>query len=349
MSRLEITLSILKFAGIALSALFGAIALVTDYRDKDTGKITKWGRRALLGVIASSLVVAFIQIGEMLEHSYDRAGAERLGLEQLQRNEKILNQINRGLNPLTDVRLSIRFKEIRMDHPLLSAYVRRLERGAAMLSFTWKLNPRFTVRGTMPSWDRSPDGALTKVNSVTIRKNSPLFPSKRKETAAYDLLNPVNDQLPIMIDFLKTPIRFSNYPIYHLPDVSMSFEEDSRNLGSFEVTYSLSERTFTMLANELITDSKKWASSGKITSFIDLAGVQMLMDVPSAEPEEFRPELDDIRIWVGSRQFLFLTGDMFKRHPYERGTVYDYVFPDDLNELLIIDSNSPVKVDFKPY
>jgi hypothetical protein len=348
MSRLEIILAILKFAGIALSALFGTIALVADYRDKDTGKITKWGRRALLGVISSSLVVAFIQIGEMLEHSYERAKAERLGFEQLQRNEKILNQINRGLNPLSDVRASFTFKEIRIDHPLLSSYAKRLEQQAAMLSSTWKLNPRLSVRGTTPIWDRSSDGVLIRVGTIEIRRTSPLFPSQRKEINAYDLFDAVDNKLPIEIGFFRTPIQFSNYPIYQLPDVSMSFEEDVTNPGSFEVSYRLRERTFTILANELITDSKKWSSSGEITSFIDLAGAQMLIDIPSLEPEEFRPQLNDMRIWVGSRQFFLLTADMLKRHSYERGTVYDYVFPKDLSELKIGDNNSPVKIEFKP-
>jgi hypothetical protein len=46
-------LVLLKFTGIALSGIFGIVALLVQYKDTN-GKITIWGRRALFGETAAS-------------------------------------------------------------------------------------------------------------------------------------------------------------------------------------------------------------------------------------------------------------------------------------------------------
>ena len=48
-------ISFLKVIGILLSGIFGIVGQVKDFRDKQTGKVTVWGRRNLVGLILSAL------------------------------------------------------------------------------------------------------------------------------------------------------------------------------------------------------------------------------------------------------------------------------------------------------
>jgi hypothetical protein len=56
----NVLLAILKLAAIMLSGILGVVGLLVNYKDKD-GKVTKWGRRALIAVVISSLVAALTQ------------------------------------------------------------------------------------------------------------------------------------------------------------------------------------------------------------------------------------------------------------------------------------------------
>jgi hypothetical protein len=49
-------LSIIKIVGIILAGAFSALGLFTDFKDKKTQAITRWGRIALYGIITSTFV-----------------------------------------------------------------------------------------------------------------------------------------------------------------------------------------------------------------------------------------------------------------------------------------------------
>jgi hypothetical protein len=63
----------LKVISLLASGLFGALGLLTKYRD-DTGKITKWGKVALSGIVLSSSISLILYT---LETSRAKAAAER--------------------------------------------------------------------------------------------------------------------------------------------------------------------------------------------------------------------------------------------------------------------------------
>jgi len=50
-----------KLIAIVVSGLFGMLGIVTEFRNKDTGKPTKWGILALAGVVFASGVAITIQ------------------------------------------------------------------------------------------------------------------------------------------------------------------------------------------------------------------------------------------------------------------------------------------------
>src|SRR5262245_55813026 len=114
-------LIVLKFIGIAASAIFGTIGLLHDYKDDD-GNITPWGRGALVGVIFSAGLTAASETIALIKGHNEAVEAQRRTLAQLQIQSTILKGIERGLNPFSDIRISGVFP-IRMDSPALKGFV----------------------------------------------------------------------------------------------------------------------------------------------------------------------------------------------------------------------------------
>ena len=57
----------LKLVAIVASGFFGVLGLVTDFRNKETGKLSAWGVLALIGVVLSSSVAFAIQYMEAIQ------------------------------------------------------------------------------------------------------------------------------------------------------------------------------------------------------------------------------------------------------------------------------------------
>ena len=96
MDWFDITLAITKFFGITLAGAFGVIALLVEYKDQQ-GKVTKWGRIALSGVIVSMLLSMLAHGLELSKQSRASHVAQRKTLEAVERNQNVLNQISRVL------------------------------------------------------------------------------------------------------------------------------------------------------------------------------------------------------------------------------------------------------------
>lgn len=69
--------SLLKITSMIATGAFGALALLTKYKD-DKGKMTKWGKVALSGIIISSVISLSLYV---LETSKARAAAEKAKAE----------------------------------------------------------------------------------------------------------------------------------------------------------------------------------------------------------------------------------------------------------------------------
>jgi hypothetical protein len=49
-------LTILKLLSLLLTTVFGLAGQVFDFRDQSTGKVTKWGRRNLVGLVIGLII-----------------------------------------------------------------------------------------------------------------------------------------------------------------------------------------------------------------------------------------------------------------------------------------------------
>jgi hypothetical protein len=78
----NVVLAILKLAAIMLSGILGVVGLLVSYKDQD-GKVTKWGRRALIAVVISSLVAALRQGVEVYKQRSEARQAMREGRKRI--------------------------------------------------------------------------------------------------------------------------------------------------------------------------------------------------------------------------------------------------------------------------
>ena len=63
-SPMDVVISVVKVISIAATGAFGALGLLTKYKDDDTGKINRWGKIALSGIILSALLSLSLQFLE---------------------------------------------------------------------------------------------------------------------------------------------------------------------------------------------------------------------------------------------------------------------------------------------
>lgn len=92
-----------KALSIVLTGAFGILGLLTEYRDKETNKITRWGRIALIGILVSSFGGVVAQILE----SSDNA---RKALELSTKTQITVTNIERLLNPIGSMDFEMKFR-----------------------------------------------------------------------------------------------------------------------------------------------------------------------------------------------------------------------------------------------
>jgi hypothetical protein len=91
-----------KAASIALIGLFGILGLLTNFKDKQTGKITNWGWVSLAGIVLSSVCGVTAQLKE----SSDNATK---ALAIAQSSNATLTNIQRSLSSLNGAQYSLVF------------------------------------------------------------------------------------------------------------------------------------------------------------------------------------------------------------------------------------------------
>jgi hypothetical protein len=100
----------LKLVAIVASGFFGVLGLVTDFRNKETGKLSAWGVLALIGVVLSSSVAFAIQYMEAIQDEKSKEAAAAQTLRIVTNTQGTLNEIRRLLTPIEEPQVSMMFK-----------------------------------------------------------------------------------------------------------------------------------------------------------------------------------------------------------------------------------------------
>jgi hypothetical protein len=119
----DILLASLKFLAILTAGLLGVIGLLVDF--KVDGAITRWGRRALLGTVISTVVAVMTQSVETYKQNLERTTQNRERIQQEKRNEATLYEIRRGLYPIKEATFNV---AIRLSKPAddVDQYLKRI-------------------------------------------------------------------------------------------------------------------------------------------------------------------------------------------------------------------------------
>jgi len=100
--KLGAILAGLKYASVLITGSFGILSLLVDYRDRETKRITRWGKIAVIGVISSTVVGS-------LSQSIDFELNRRASIVRQNQYEESLRQFSRLLLPLTPERVEVEF------------------------------------------------------------------------------------------------------------------------------------------------------------------------------------------------------------------------------------------------
>jgi hypothetical protein len=96
---IEISLIALKFAALVVGGIFAAIGLLTDYRHED-GRVSKWGKIALFGIILSTIIAAGTQAVESYRDRQTTLANDAANRKSEKQTQDILRQVRRAIYPL---------------------------------------------------------------------------------------------------------------------------------------------------------------------------------------------------------------------------------------------------------
>ncbi|MBX3568803.1 MAG: hypothetical protein KF914_12150 [Rhizobiaceae bacterium] len=339
--NLDVALSALKFVSIGSTLGFGVLALLTKYKDED-GKTTKWGKIALIGVFATGLISAATQSIEIARSNQARIASEEKTQRDIEANSRLLDQINRSLNPLVDVTASFWIR-VPSDEPRLKAFFDRFRAEVKPIIAAMEAGPRGSMPYGIVGSSRNSDG---KVLGVDVGRKSPLFPDQDKEDFAYAIFAGIS----VDLYFYRDRVKIENVPSFSgkdyaddlvEPDLTMSFYGSDPSEGeSVTVQYDVEEDSFTAHIYGVESDEKYWESSGKFVSFIDLEGAQMLVGlnhlmVSFEDRHRANLGIETISLSIQSRKGLWFRKKSLVEHKTADGrNVYEYLFSDKIEDIV---------------
>lgn len=99
-----------KATSIVLTGLFGILALLTEYKDKASGKITFWGKISLAGILVSTVCGLTAQFAEQSRAEIKRAEEATRARALAETTSATLKEVARLLTPLENPLFSLQFE-----------------------------------------------------------------------------------------------------------------------------------------------------------------------------------------------------------------------------------------------
>jgi hypothetical protein len=351
----EIALAVLQVLGVVLTGIFGLLGLLTKYRN-DVGRITKWGRIALVGIVVSTLVAVSSQALEAVRKAREsRAAAER--------TERIISEVARAVHPLTSIEATA-WALMPWDHPQLASYRKRIEPQLRRIATEWRGNifeqPLICrtlsclVGQRPPLSQRDAMSALVSTPTISFDRKSSLFPSKSETRVR--LLTESRLHVAIYknrIDPATFAVRSSSSS-QPPPDLAFSVDYDSSDSRGPELTYEIKNQALVLYTSGRVTPRFGY-SGGSIVAIPDLLNAQMLVALapgslsqdeatgmlkpssgrwPRLADERYGLELRSVLVHFGGRSILVAPNRGATSHISADGfPLWSYEFPPTLDEL----------------
>lgn len=194
---LDVVFAALKFISILLAGIFGVIGLTVSYKDKE-GRITPWGKRALIAVVVSSVVATTLQGLEVYKQQKESRAAETRARQQAEFQNRALSEIRRAVYPLEVPRdMYVAAKAIiPITDEGMANYRRRLSDAASTLIHTGRESQERGNIGLEPLTD---ENGRRSFNGVELTSLASLFPKKDTERAAWWILSDFGVEIDIYL------------------------------------------------------------------------------------------------------------------------------------------------------
>ena len=345
---MDVFLNILQFISVLITGILGITNLLVDYKDKN-GNITKGGKRALIGIVASSLISVITFGIDLHKKKQEEIASNNRTLESVQRTEKIITNLNRSLNPIRDVTVTFSFNVYLDGLSELKSYKERLANGVNKLLLPQK-NKYFEGHkdGISVHEHNTADNTIT---GLEISEHSSLYPQLDKEPFAHVLFN---QNKYGNISFYKKTIPLNKFPGFGpemkdftairneiQPDLQMTFiaSEDDTKIYYYPETDKVEIWEYSVKC-----DPKLWQANGNIIAIPDLANAQMFLEFDgygtSLEPEgkdaTLPIKLSHLQIHMTDGRKLLLQAENLKRHKRTwRKNIYIYNYPNNIDSLLM--------------
>jgi hypothetical protein len=346
----DVLLSITKFAGIILTGVFGVLALVVEYKDKDTKRITTWGMIAALGVVTSCVIGLSSHTLEILRDRRKAEATAHQTLESVQRSERLLEEISRVAQPIQDLYVEA-WVRVPLKLPAMAPYKKRL--GQELEKF---LVSRVNIEGASVGSFRENSAGVFEPTEVTFTAKSLLFPRPSEKIAKFVL-----SALAVDLTLFKEPHDIGK-PIHqgelrgHLPDLNLRAVVEAADTDRLTVHCELpelSERNWAgpsaivLHGIRVRSNPIDWRSKGTITSIPDLRGSQLFATVVPwfVGDTEFEDnallkvrrgiQIEILVMRINNREFWLREGDMKTIYPAPEELPYQvFTFPDTMEELI---------------
>lgn len=335
--NLDLIKLVLAVLSVAVGTVSGVAALLVDFKDRATGRITKWGRYAVLG-LASSFVIGTSNLAvDYVQKSRQAVAASRRAQEASEQTLQIVNNLNRTLNPFRDVKVGARVS-YGFGLPQLIGYRDRLDREARALLPELNNAPGRYLPGKMGIASVRPDGV---VSAVAFPRESPLFPNEATEKAAHAALS----QSLLSLTFFKTPLdreafdRMDLNPMSVNPgaDITMHLGVDGKDTRHVFFEYDLERKRVRWKICGIPAAMEAWRSSGRIVSILDLPATQLAIRFEHQRIAEGleNPDIEFVHLAVAERQGWWLRKSRFVSHRLSSGfEVMEYQLPNTIEEML---------------
>jgi hypothetical protein len=263
-------LAVLKFTAIFSSGIWGAIGLIVDYKD-DAGRPTRWGRRALIGVVLSTVIATAAQGVETYKQKQATAQEVIRAKAEESKTQNLLFEIKKAVYPIDNVFVHAA-GSVRLEHPALARYAGRVHRLTRPLL--------------------AQEGGWESTSSVTLPR--PVYPDRKTDRLAWRLLV----DFGVELRFYKIPVSPSKY-LSNRPkaDLVIATHLDRPNSLYLRLANdtppTIRVENYTLRADPRQT----WASTGAIASILDLYGAQVFVEFRYDDADD-----GDDAIWDVMRQ-----------------------------------------------
>jgi hypothetical protein len=260
-------LTTLKVLAVMVTALLGILGVVTDFRDNQTKRVTRWGKGAILFLFVSALVAVGAEAVDFRKREADAKKSDEDVLRILSRQEKTLGEVRRLLQPVPTTGVGVSFwMKVPLGIDELAPYRLRLQAAAdAFLRAAQSKVPdpfNFDMYGST----KDENGAILE---LAVPRRSKFFPDQEKEPLAFAALAPSGVTICIYSGD-KRPAD-DEYCGMGQQAADLLFVAHGRDEASgIEVEYDVATKTAKSRVSDFLDDGRFARRSGKVVSFDDM-------------------------------------------------------------------------------